>query len=217
MEGLYSALQDEFKGLLSCLALYSSRISVQKIVLKYPDKEIDVENDTEIDILKKVYNVYDIAGAFGNMLFEQANLWSDNRKNSEDFNPPYFQLIHLDNVVIGATSPISLAYPAAFYDLTESDIEFYKRGRFRDPIGFLNAKQLEKIVHYVSQLTAQIDNFESAQGANQAILLSVRTFLKEFVQEIREHIRKTYPEYSLNESGVLDYFQNHLIWYSIWI
>jgi hypothetical protein len=207
MEGLYSALQDEFKGLLSCLALYSSRISVQKIVLKYPDKEIDIENDTEIDILKKVYNVYDIAGAFGNMLFEQAGLWSDNRKNSEDFNPPYFQLIHLDNVVIGATSPSSLAYPAAFYDLSESDIEFFKRGRFRDPIGFLNAKQLEKIVHYVSQLASQIDNYESAIGSNQAILLSVRTFLKEFVQESKEHIKKTFPEYSLNESGVLDYFQ----------
>ena len=43
------------------------------------------------------------------------------------FNPPYFQLILLDNIVIGATNPQTLAYPAANYNLVNNEIPFTKR------------------------------------------------------------------------------------------
>ena len=38
-----------------------------------------------------------------------------------------FQLILLDNIVIGATNPQTLAYPAANYNLVNNEIPFTKR------------------------------------------------------------------------------------------
>jgi hypothetical protein len=206
MDGLYSALQDEYKGLITCLALYGSRISVEKVILEYDDK-IDKEQDSQIDILKKVENIFEISGAFGNMLFEQSSAWGDSRKNKEDYNPPYFQLIHLDNIVVGATSPYSLVYPAAFYDLGDSDVPFYKKGRFRDPLGFLTDRQLEKLYHYLLRLKIQVDDFEKALGKREPIMLAVRTFIGEFAQETREYIELNFPNYEVKKTGVLDYFQ----------
>jgi hypothetical protein len=206
MDGLYSALQDEYKGLITCLALYGSRISVEKVVLEFADK-IDKDQDSQIDILKKVENIFEISGAFGNMLFEQKGAWGDSRKNKEDYNPPYFQLIHLDNIVIGATSPYSLVYPAAFYDLSNSDIPFYKKGRLRDPLSFLTDRQLEKLFHYLHRLKLQVDDFEKALGKREPILLAVRTFIGEFAQETKAYIEDNYPRYEIKKTGVLDYFQ----------
>ncbi len=206
MDGLYSALQDEYKGLITCLALFGSRISVEKVSLEYEDK-IDKDHDSQIDILKKVENIFEISGAFGNMLFEQKEAWGDSRKNKEDYNPPYFQLIHLDNVVVGATSPYSLVYPAAFYDLGNSDIPFYRKGRFRDPLSFLTERQLEKLYHYLLKLKVQVDDFEKALGKREPIMLAVRTFIGEFAQEAREYILKNFPSYEVKKTGVLDYFQ----------
>ena len=60
------------------------------------------------------------------MLFEQIKLWNNPKKKKEEFNPPYFQLILLDNIVIGATNPQTLAYPAANYNLVNNEIPFTK-------------------------------------------------------------------------------------------
>ena len=206
MDTLYSALQDEYKGLIACLALYGNRISIHKVVLEYEDS-IDYNEATEIDILKQVDNVYEIAGAFGNMLFEQAVLWGDSRKKRGEYNPPFFQLIELDKIVIGATSPFTLAYPAANYNLEGKDIPFYKRGRFRDPLDHLDVKQLEKFYHYLKTLKLQIDKFEDdGLKRKEAELLAVRSFLREFIDEVEEFIAKNYPEHTIKDTGVLDYF-----------
>jgi len=190
MEGLYGAMQDEYKGLLACLALYSSRVTIEKVTLDFKDEKVNKELDSQIDILKKVYNIYDVAGAFGNMLFEDAPLWSDSRKSKEDYNPPYVQLLHIDGVVIGATGPGCLIYPAASYDLSRNGIGFFKKGRFRDPIDFFDAKQLEKLYHYCGRLREQINDYENTLTNPLSILLSVRTFLGEFMQEIKENLRR---------------------------
>ena len=207
MEGLYGAMQDEYKGLLACLALYSSRVTIEKVTLDFKDEKVNKELDSQIDILKKVYNIYDVAGAFGNMLFEDAPLWSDSRKSKEEYNPPYVQLLHMDGVVIGATGPGCLIYPAASYDLSRNGIGFFKKGRFRDPIDFFDAKQLEKLYHYCGRLREQINDYENTLTNPLSILLSVRTFLGEFMQEIKEHITTNYKGHEIKPTGVLDYFQ----------
>ena len=207
MKSLYSAMQDEYKGLLACLALYGNRIKVKKVVLEYSDKDIKFEESTEIEILKNVNNIYEVAGAFGNMLFEEAKDWGDSRLKTGDHNPPFFQLIELDKVVIGATNPFTLAYTAANYKLENNEIPFYKRGRFRDPLDFLDVKQLEKFYHYLKRLKNQIDDFEN-NGLNriEKNLISVRIFFREFIQELENFIIKNYPNHKIKKTGVLDYF-----------
>jgi len=205
MSSLYGAMQDEYKGLIACIALYATRISIKDITLNYED-DLDYEEMSQTDVLKNLRNIYEISGAFGNMLFEQLNMWNHPNKKKEDFNPPFFQLILLDNVVIGATNPQTLAYPAANYDLKQNEIPFFKKGRFRNPVHFLDASQLEKLYHYIKKLKDQIGDFEKLMMKKGINLLSIQSFMREFMQEIQEHIVKNYPDYKMNETGVLDYF-----------
>lgn len=205
MTSLYAAMQDEFKGLIACIALYGTRITIKEVTLKYED-ELDYEEMSQTDVLKNLRNIYETSGAFGNMLFEQLDMWNHPDKKKEDFNPAFFQLILLDNVVIGATNPQTLAYPAANYDLKNNEIPFFKKGRFRNPIHFLDASQLEKLFHYIKKLKDQIGDFEKLMIKKDINLLSIQSFMREFMQEIRDHIVKNFPDHKINETGVLDYF-----------
>ena len=48
-----------------------------------------------------------------------------------EYNPPYFQLIKFDDILIGATHPRSLAYPAAYYkELENKNVSWFKKGKF---------------------------------------------------------------------------------------
>ena len=67
MNTLYSALQDEYKGLLTTMALYNSNIKVQKVDLQYNQ---DLPDDQLKQALSFVDNIYEVSGAFGNMLFD---------------------------------------------------------------------------------------------------------------------------------------------------
>ena len=68
MDSLYGAMQDEYKGLLTCLALYGSRITTRKIELNYSD-DLNYDDMSASSIFKELKNIYEIKGAFGNMLF----------------------------------------------------------------------------------------------------------------------------------------------------
>jgi hypothetical protein len=205
MDSLYGAMQDEYKGLLTCLALYGSRITTRKIELNYSD-DLNYDDMSASSIFKELKNIYEIKGAFGNMLFEQIKLWNNPTKKKEEFNPPYFQLILLDNIVVGATNPQTLAYPAANYNLVNNEIPFYKRGRFRNPINFLDAPSLEKLYHYLKKLKEQMKAFESLLESKDINLLSIQSFMREFMDEIKNHILKNHKNHSIKDTGVLDFF-----------
>ena len=205
MDSLYGAMQDEYKGLLTCLALYSSRVTTRRILLNYSD-DLNYDDMSASAIFKELKNIYEIKGAFGNMLFEQIKLWNNPKKKKEEFNPPYFQLILLDNIVIGATNPQTLAYPAANYNLVNNEIPFYKKGRFRNPIHFLDAPSLEKIYHYIKKLKEQMKDFEKELEAKNINLLSIQSFMREFMDEIKTHIAKNHKEHTIKDTGVLDYY-----------
>ena len=90
MDSLYLSLQEEWKGLIALLALKSENINVERIVLQYVDDlKYDELNDAQR--FERVKNVYQLKGAFGNMLFADANVWGDvNRPDGE-----YLSLIHI--------------------------------------------------------------------------------------------------------------------------
>ena len=56
----YKALQDEWKGLVACIALDNDPITIDKIVLNYSDGKT----------IEETWNLYETKGALGNMLFE---------------------------------------------------------------------------------------------------------------------------------------------------
>ena len=59
MDFLYGAIQDEYKGVIACMALYSSRIKVEKVDLQYSDDLKYNELSVEM-VLKNVKNIYEI-------------------------------------------------------------------------------------------------------------------------------------------------------------
>jgi hypothetical protein len=201
MNTLYAAMQDEFKGILACLALYNDRIRVQKVDLKYSEK---VSPEVEANAMLHVKNMFEVSGAFGNMLFDDRPLWGDPKRPKNDPSSPYFQLILMDNVVIGATSPLSLVYSAAEYNLEESHIPFYRKGRFTNPVIELGSADIQRLYHYVLQIKANIEVFEKEYPNGIDSLLAIREFFREWAQELKDELIKKDPDFDFKERGLLE-------------
>ena len=207
MDHLYSAIQDEYKGTMACMALYNSRINVERVDLKYSD-DLNFNDLSQTDILKKSKNIYELSGAFGNMLFEQAKfskpVSSDKEHKTADVAFPYVLLISLDNIVIAGSNPMTLLYPAASYDLGDSKIPFYVRGRFKNPVDYLEKKELERIFHYVGRLRKQINVFEKEFNDVDFNIITVHSFLRDFHLEIKDKLVELDPNFNDKVSGILD-------------
>jgi len=201
MNTLYAAMQDEFKGILACLALYNDRIEVQKVDLKYSEK---VNPEYEANAMLHVNNMFEVSGAFGNMLFDDRPMWGDPKRPKNDPSAPYFQLILLDNVVIGATSPLSLVYPSAEYNLEESHIPFYRKGRFTNPVVELGSQDIQRLYHYVLQIKSNIEGFEKEYPSGVESLLAIREFFREWAQELKDELLKNDPTFDFKERGLLE-------------
>jgi hypothetical protein len=207
MDHLYSALQDEYKGVLACMALYNSRIGVERVDLKYSDN-LNFNELSQIDVLKQTNNIYELSGAFGNMLFEQAKFSkptaSNEDKKSTEVTFPFVLLITLDNVVIAGSNPVTLLYPAASYDLTEARIPFYIRGRFKNPVDYLDKKELERIFHYVGRMRKQVNVFEKEFKDKDFNIITVHSFLRDYHNEIKDKLVQLDPDFNERVSGILD-------------
>jgi len=207
MDHLYSALQDEYKGVLASLALYNSRIGVEKVELKYSD-DLNFNELSQVDVLKKTSNIYELSGAFGNMLFEQAKfskpISSEDDRKTANITFPYVLLITLDNIVIAGTNPLTLMYPAASYDLSEARIPFYIRGRFKNPVDYLEKKDLERVFHYIGRMRKQVNIFEKEFRDKEFNIITVHSFLRDFHNEIKERLVELDPQFNDKVSGILD-------------
>jgi hypothetical protein len=202
MDSLYSAMQDEYKGLLTTMALYSNNIKIQKVKLEYSEQ---IPEDQRKNAYSVVDNIFEVSGAFGNMLFEDRPFWADPKLPLKEYGSPYFQLIIFDHTIIGATSPFSLVYPAAHYDLSDKNIPYFKNGRFLNPITELSPKQLEKVFHYANYIKAKIEDYAGEFKSKKVETILTLEFFREWIQEIREYISANFPDYVLRERGILDY------------
>jgi hypothetical protein len=135
----YTNLIEEWKGLISCIAINQDKISVERINLVYGNND----DSSSVD------NIYSIAGSFGNVLFERDKLWSD----PSDANPkPFIDVILYEKndkkIVVGGTSPDSLFFTSAGYNLdgeSASYINTYKSGEDNSIGKFINPLSKEKI------------------------------------------------------------------------
>jgi hypothetical protein len=139
----FKGLVNEWKGLLALVALYSDRVRFSEPVYMNPNS-----------------NLYDLAGGFGRMLLDDADIWTDQQKaqtNKDEL--PYIQLIRYNGKVIGGTSPFSIVFPGVEYSNLKSemsDIPWYRNGKFENPMSNLDDDKLQKLYLFINNIIGVI-------------------------------------------------------------
>lgn len=159
----YEILHGEWRGLLATIALYPDRIRFSAPV------RMNVKGGD-----------YDIASAFGRMLFDDKDVWSDQQELAK--NPdaqPFVHLIYYRNQLVGGTSPLTGVFTGVNYSglgETASDISWYRNGKFEDPTRYLTPQQLQKVYLFIRNLNQNIAQFEtmvnSQRNGKKTIALS---------------------------------------------
>lgn len=142
----YELLCGEWKGLLAVIALFPDRVRFSNPL------KMNVRGD-----------YYDIAAAFGRMLFDEKDLWSDQDDKDPD-RQPYIQLIYYRNHLVGGTSPFTGVFTGVDYSMIgqdASDIPWYRGGKLENPTMYFTPDQLQKVYLFVKNMNCNIDAFES--------------------------------------------------------
>lgn len=163
-EGLiafYSSLINEWKGLITCIALNPEKITVKRVELAYKDR----------NSIASAKNVYEIPGSLGNVLFERKPLWSD---LAVDEPNPFIDIIIYTKtdgkkIVIGGTSPDSLFFTSASYNMSgekSSYVNISKSGgkeigKFKNPVETksFDPPSIKKLHSYVTHLKSNFAEF----------------------------------------------------------
>lgn len=161
----YEILHGEWRGLLATIALYPDRIRFSAPVV------MNVKGGN-----------YQISAAFGRMLFEDKDLWSDPEALAQ--NPsaqPYIHLIYYRNQLVGGTSPLTGVFTGVNYSglgESASDIQWYDKenGKFVDPMRYLTPQQTQKVYLFVRNLNQNALQFlpliNSHRGSKDPLNLS---------------------------------------------
>jgi hypothetical protein len=149
----YKNLINEWRGLISCIALNYKDIEIQRLRLQYSDGKSILETE----------NIYEPLGSFGNMLFERKPLWCDQTLASNDERIPFIDVITFNGKVIGATSPESFLFTSVGYKLSEK-LPFVNvnNGKLIDPLlSDIQPEHLLAIHAFVQHLINKIDTFKN--------------------------------------------------------
>lgn len=144
----YQILHGEWRGLIALLALHSDRIRISDPI------EMNVKGDD-----------YDIASAFGRMLFDDQDIWSNQdilAKNPDAQS--FIQLIYYRDHLVGGTSPLTGVFTGVNYNKLgddASDISWYRNGKFEDPMPYLSPDALQKLYLFVKNINSHLDAFEN--------------------------------------------------------
>ena len=174
----YEILHGEWRGLLATIALYPDRIRFSAPV------QMDVRGGD-----------YGIASAFGRMLFDDKDVWSNQEVLAK--NPdaqPFIHLIYYRNQLVGGTSPLTGVFTGVNYSglgQTASDINWYRNGKFEDPTRYLTPQQLQKVFLFIQNLNKNVALFEtkinSQRGGKMPINLSgFKGMARNWEQELSE-------------------------------
>ena len=156
----YDLLFGEWKGLLAVIALFPDRIRFSKPV------SMNVKGAD-----------YDIASAFGRMLFDDADVWSNQDVLVKDPDAqPYIHLIYYRDHLVGGTSPMTGVFTGVDYSklgTDASDILWYRDGKFVDPTRYFTPDQTQKVYLFVKNLNSNLAAFQnkvnSQRGSKQPL------------------------------------------------
>jgi hypothetical protein len=150
----YLNLINEWRGLISCIALNYKDIEIQRLRLQYSDGKNIFETE----------NIYEPLGAFGNMLFERKPLWCDQTLATNEEKIPFIDVITFKGQVIGATSPDSFLFTSVGYKFSISEkLPFVdvNNGKLTDPRkSDLQPEQLLTIYAFVQHIVNKINDFK---------------------------------------------------------
>lgn len=171
----YEMLHGEWRGLIALMALYSDRIRISKPVI------MNVKGGD-----------YDIAAAFGRMLFSDKDIWSNQDQLAKDPDAqPYIHLIYFKDQLIGGTSPFTGVFTGVNYSnlIGTSDISWYRNGKLEDPTPYLNPDQLQKLYLFLKNFNGNLDAFEQKinqqrKGVNPIELKGLKNMSRDWESEI---------------------------------
>jgi hypothetical protein len=192
----YKMLIDEWKGLIALIALHPDRVSFSEPV--YMEHGINQNA-----------NLFDIAGAFGRMLLEDVDIWTDQLKKAANPNEkPFIQLLKYNNQVIGGVSPFSIVFSGVNCGGLQNatDIAWYIDGRFTDPIKFLDNNKLQKLYLFISNIInnfAEYKNNINLSRQNNPLNLAGIT---EYLRKWKLAIEMTVP--NLQQNGTTAQYAN---------
>lgn len=179
----YKNLINEWRGLISCIALNYKDLEIQRLRLQYSDGKSIYETD----------NIYEPLGAFGNMLFERKPLWCDQTIATNEEKVPFIDVLIFKGQVIGATSPDSFLFTSVGYKIKETlpfvDVNSRK---LTDPrLSEMQPEQLTAIHAFVQHLINKIDIFKNSFNNIDAFLepkySSIYGNLQEWLKELDEY------------------------------
>jgi hypothetical protein len=164
----YKTLISEWKGIMALTALFQDRVSFSEPIYMNPEEN----------------NLYELTGAFGRMLLEDVDFWT-NQKNKEK-NPdekPFVQLLRYQGQLIGSTSPYSIVFPAVEYGNLQhvNEIAWYRNGKFEDPMRYLSKDQLQKLYLFIRNINRNFESYENAVcGGRRTLLNGLKFFLRQW-------------------------------------
>ena len=191
----YNTLQNEWKGLVACIALDNQPITVEKIKLDYSDGKS----------LEESSNIYEPKGALGNMLFDDKVLWCDQQEQLDTTkkSAPFIYVIRYNGIVIGATSPESLLFTAPVYNININK-GFYSQvtKTFTDPLkANLNSEEVEKLYVYVKHINSSLSSFVGSFTKRAPDLSRISVFLNNWLLEIKLYAQK--KGYKIDENAIV--------------
>jgi len=191
----YKTLQDEWKGLVACIALDNQPLSIEKIILDYSDNKS----------IEETLNLYEPKGSIGNMLFEDKSMWCNQQEQLDITrkNSPFLYVIRYNGTVIGATSPESFLFTAPVYNIN-SNKGFYSSitKKFTDPLNAsLTREEIEKLYVYVNHINNSIDAFVAQFTRKVPDVQRISTFLNNWLSEIR--LKAESSGYEIDENAIV--------------
>lgn len=158
----YKSLINEWRGLISCIALNYKDLEIQRLRLQYSDGKNIYETE----------NIYEPLGAFGNMLFERKSLWCDQTLSPNQELSPFIDVISFKGVVIGATSPDSMIFTSVGYSISEKlPYVGTSNKKLIDPLkDELLPEQLLTLQAFVQHIINKIDTFKNTFNNVDAFL-----------------------------------------------
>jgi hypothetical protein len=202
----YASLINEWRGLISCIALNPESIRVKRIYLTYTDGKS----------IEETANLYEVKGSLGNMLFERKARWSD---PNDDKKRPFLDVILFTKSdkteeLIGSTSPDSLFFTSASYNLKgESAVYLNENGGFIDPVKLksLRPEDLNIIDSYVKRILKGMGKFSDHYkllGIDSTYHNEILVALENWIKEINDRrIESKIPEFEQDLSPQIKEFE----------
>ena len=180
----YQQLVDEWQGFIACIALDYANIRVSKVDLAYTDRKD----------LKSTENIYEMKGAFGNMLLKKALLWCEQNLAENETAIPFINIVKYRGTVVGATSPDTLLFTSTGYKLEDENGEKpwvdKKTGKFTNPLkSKMNSEQTITLYAYLDYLVNGLNDYDKYYSNLPSALKiktigAIQTLLNRWKQEI---------------------------------